>query len=122
MTSACAWFNVALRPQKPQVSLGRGAQYGHLEFHTPPEPCVPAPLRVNFVGAGPELCVPAPPRVDLVGAGDSQCSGSPSKHSLNRYLFQSDNPKHVPISSASSFFTLQTDNRLFHPLVHSDRN
>ena len=87
-----------------------------------PEPCVPAPLRVNFVGAGPELCVPAPLRVDLVEAGDSQRSGSPSEHSLNKYLFQSDNPKHVPVSSASSFFTLQTDNRLFHPLVHSDRN
>ena len=31
---AWAWFNIALRPQKPQGSLGRGAQDGHLDFHT----------------------------------------------------------------------------------------
>ena len=37
VTNACAWFNVALRPQKPQGSLGRGAQDGHLDFHTAPE-------------------------------------------------------------------------------------
>ena len=39
VTNACAWFNVALRPQKPQGSLGRGAQDGHLDFHTAPELC-----------------------------------------------------------------------------------
>ena len=38
VTNACAWFSVALRPQKPQGSLGRGAQDGHLDFHT--APCV----------------------------------------------------------------------------------
>ena len=37
MTIACVWFNAALRPQKPQGSLGRGAQDGHLDFHTAPE-------------------------------------------------------------------------------------
>ena len=37
MTNACAWFNAALRPQKPQGSLGRGAHGGHLDFHTAPE-------------------------------------------------------------------------------------
>ena len=37
VTSACVWFNVALRPQKPYGSLGRGAQDGHLDFHTAPE-------------------------------------------------------------------------------------
>ena len=37
MTNAEAWFNVALRPQKPQGSLGRKAQDGHLDFHTAPE-------------------------------------------------------------------------------------
>ena len=26
VTNACVWFNVALRPQKPYGSLGRGAQ------------------------------------------------------------------------------------------------
>ena len=40
MTNAEARFNVALRPQKPQGSLGRGAQDGHLDFHTAPELCV----------------------------------------------------------------------------------
>ena len=37
MTNECAWFNVALRPHKPLGSLGRGAQDGHLNFHTAPE-------------------------------------------------------------------------------------
>ena len=36
-----ARFNVALRPQKPLGSVGRGAQDGHLDFHTPPELCMP---------------------------------------------------------------------------------
>ena len=36
VTSAEAWFNVALRPQKPSGSLGRKAQDGHLDFHTAP--------------------------------------------------------------------------------------
>ena len=39
VTSAEAWFSVALRPQKPQGSLGRKAQNGHLDFHTAPELC-----------------------------------------------------------------------------------
>ena len=37
VTNACVWFSVALRPQKPYGSLGRGAQDGHLDFHTAPE-------------------------------------------------------------------------------------
>ena len=37
MNSACARFSVALRPQKLYVSLRRGAQDGHLDFHTAPE-------------------------------------------------------------------------------------
>ena len=36
-TSAEAWFNVALRPRKPEGSLGRTAQDGHLDSHTAPE-------------------------------------------------------------------------------------
>ena len=32
-------FSVALRPQKPQSSLGRKAQDGHLDSHTAPELC-----------------------------------------------------------------------------------
>ena len=37
VTSAEAWFTVALRPQKPEGSLGRKAQDGHLDFHTAAE-------------------------------------------------------------------------------------
>ena len=39
MTNAEAWFNIALRPQKPEGSLGRTAQNGHLDSHTAPELC-----------------------------------------------------------------------------------
>ena len=34
-----AWFNIALRPRKPEGSLGRTAQHGHLESHTAPGLC-----------------------------------------------------------------------------------
>ena len=37
MTNAEAWFNIALRPRKPEGSLGRIAQDGHLDSHTAPE-------------------------------------------------------------------------------------
>ena len=37
MTSAEAWFNIALRPRKPEGSLGWTAQDGHLDSHTAPE-------------------------------------------------------------------------------------
>ena len=33
-TNAEAWFNIALRPRKPEGWL---AQDGHLDFHTAPE-------------------------------------------------------------------------------------
>ena len=36
-TGAEAWFNIALRPRKPEGSLGRTAQDGHLDSHTAPE-------------------------------------------------------------------------------------
>ena len=36
-TNAEAWFGIALHPRKPEVSLGRTAQDGHLDFHTAPE-------------------------------------------------------------------------------------
>ena len=36
-TSAEAWFNIASRPRKPEGSLGRTAQDGHLDSHTAPE-------------------------------------------------------------------------------------
>ena len=37
MTNAEAWFNIALSPRKPEGSLGRTAQDGHLDSHTAPE-------------------------------------------------------------------------------------
>ena len=37
MTNAEAWFNIALRPRKPEGSLGRTARDGHLDSHTAPE-------------------------------------------------------------------------------------
>ena len=37
MTNAKARFNNSLRPRKPQGSLGRTAQDGHLDSHTAPE-------------------------------------------------------------------------------------
>ena len=40
MTNAEAWFNNSLRPRKPEVSLGRTAQDGHLDSHSAPELCV----------------------------------------------------------------------------------
>ena len=39
MTSAEAWFNIALCPRKPGGSLGRTAQDSHLNSHTAPELC-----------------------------------------------------------------------------------
>ena len=38
-TNAEEWFNIALRPRKPEGSLGRTAQDGHLDSHTAPELC-----------------------------------------------------------------------------------
>ena len=40
MTNAEAWFNNSLRPRKPEGSLGRTAQDGHLDSHTAPELCM----------------------------------------------------------------------------------
>ena len=40
MTNAETWFNNSLRPRKPEGSLGRTAQDGHLDSHTAPELCV----------------------------------------------------------------------------------
>ena len=39
VTNAEARFNIALRPRKPQGSLGWTAQDGHLDSHTAPELC-----------------------------------------------------------------------------------
>ena len=39
MTNAEARFSKSLRPRKPEGSLGRTAQDGHLDSHTAPELC-----------------------------------------------------------------------------------
>ena len=39
MANAEARFNKSLRPRKPEGSLGRTAQDGHLDSHTAPELC-----------------------------------------------------------------------------------
>ena len=44
MTNAEAWFSIDLRLWKPEGSLGRTAQDGHLDFHTAPELCISSPL------------------------------------------------------------------------------
>ena len=40
MTNAEARFSNSLRPRKPEGSLGRTAQDGHLDSHTAPELCM----------------------------------------------------------------------------------
>ena len=51
MTNAKAWFNNSLRRRKPEGSLGRTAQDGHLDSHTAPE----------LYGGRPGLPVPNKP-------------------------------------------------------------
>ena len=48
VTNAEAWFNIALRPRKPEGSLGRTAQDGHLDSHTVPELCLSAALLLHL--------------------------------------------------------------------------
>ena len=48
MTNAEAWFNIALHPWKPEGSLGRTAQDGHLDSHTAPELCVLQPKQKHY--------------------------------------------------------------------------
>ena len=47
-TNAEAWFNIALRPRKPEGSLGRTAQDVHLDSHTAPELCFFSSVPINF--------------------------------------------------------------------------
>ena len=47
MTNADAWFNNSLRPRKPEGSLGRTAQDGHLDSHTAPELCEKAYIIIH---------------------------------------------------------------------------
>ena len=47
MTNAEARFNKSLRPRKPEGSLGRTAQDGHLDSHTAPELCKSAGIKME---------------------------------------------------------------------------
>ena len=49
MTNAEARFNNSLRPRKPEGSLGRAAQDGHLDSHKAPELCVQDVPLVEFM-------------------------------------------------------------------------
>ena len=49
MTNAEAWFNNSLRPRKPEGSLGRTAQDGHLDSHTAPELCTKDVTVLEFI-------------------------------------------------------------------------
>ena len=48
MTNAEAWFNKSLRPRKPEGSLGRTAQDGHLDSHTAPELYLQREMELGF--------------------------------------------------------------------------
>ena len=56
MTNAEARFNNSLRPRKPEGSLGRTAQDGHLVSHTAPELCKPVFTASGFIpGVSPHV-------------------------------------------------------------------
>ena len=52
-TNAEAWFNIALRPRKPEGSLERTAQDGHLDSLTAPELCLGADFLKSISRAVP---------------------------------------------------------------------
>ena len=52
VTNAEAWFNIALHPRKPEGSLGRTAQDGHLSSHTAPELCDLGSFPLYFIACG----------------------------------------------------------------------
>ena len=49
MTNAETWFSISLRPRKPEGSLGRTAQDGHLDSHTAPELCGGGEVMLNVL-------------------------------------------------------------------------
>ena len=66
MTNAEARFNIALRPRKPEGSLGRTAQDGYLDSHTAPELCVKVQL-TSLLLISPGICY-----VKAVGLDDDE--------------------------------------------------
>ena len=103
MTNAEARFNNSLRPRKPEGSLGRTAQEGHLDFNTAPELCVTyckfnvalrprrrfnpkkGSVSVHIISLSPEIGLS--PRIDLcleIGLSlQARTDRSQSKDSLN---------------------------------------
>ena len=57
MTNAEARFNKSLRPRKPEGSLGRPAQDGHLDSHTAPG--------LRHIAGGPWTFIYVSPGVDV---------------------------------------------------------
>ena len=70
MTNAEAWFNIALRPWKPEGSLGRTAQDGHLDSHTAPKLCTL--LYTRFPYLMPSETTQAPHTLNFTSAVGSQ--------------------------------------------------
>ena len=52
VTNAEAWFSISLRPRKPEGSLERTTQDGHLDSHTAPELCFTSTETVGLLGTG----------------------------------------------------------------------
>ena len=66
MSNAEAWFNIALRPRKPEGSLQRTAQDGHLDSHTAPEPTLGA---YRWLVGWLKCCFTSTETVGLLGTG-----------------------------------------------------
>ena len=83
MTNAEARFSKSLRPQKPEGSLERTAQDGHLDSHTAPELCGRCRLVWFSVSLRPQR------RVGLLGTGtewegDERVKGSTAETARKR--------------------------------------
>ena len=57
MTNAEARFNKSLRPRKPEGSLGRTVQDGHLDSHTAPELCISSRCVLCLSSPAPALAI-----------------------------------------------------------------
>ena len=98
MTNAEARFNKSLRPRKPDGSLGRTAQDGHLDSHTAPEPTMKKlkALKVDVIQDRNIHCLQARPCIvqpgNLTGWGGSEGVKTGDA---------SVNPRHLPPCTCS---------------------
>ena len=69
-----AWFNIALRPRKPEGSLGRTAQDGHLDSHTAPELCGPDSICTDFCTSCTRTCKHSAVRLSLRSSYTGCCA------------------------------------------------